>query len=235
MKETGDRRIPVRRASPGRQDPRGSRPRGDLFVVSAPSGAGKTTLLKRLLRRVEGLEFSVSYTTRPPRRGERDGVDYHFVTAARFRRMVARREFLEWATVYDHLYGTSRGQVERARRRGLDVLLDLDTQGASSVRRRLPAAVLVFILPPDARTLERRLRGRGLDAEETVRRRLGRAAGEVRRFPRYDYLVINERVGDALHRLEAIILARRCIRPRRRGEARRILESFRRRRRGVRS
>jgi guanylate kinase len=202
------------------------RTKGDLFVVSAPSGAGKTTLLKRLLRRVDDLEFSVSYTTRPPRRGERDGVDYHFVTEARFRRMVARREFLEWARVYDHLYGTSRRQVDRARRRGLDVLLDLDTQGAASVRRRLPSAVLLFILPPDARTLERRLRGRGLDAEETVRRRLGEAAGEIRRYPRYDYLVINGQVEEALRRLEAVVVARRSRRQRRRAEARQILESF---------
>jgi guanylate kinase len=209
--------------------------RGDLFVVSAPSGAGKTTLLKRLLRRLGDLEFSVSYTTRSPRRGERDGVDYHFVSEPEFRRMIRGRKLLEWAKVYDHLYGTSREQVERARRRGRDVLLDLDTQGATAVRRRVRSAVLVFILPPDACTLERRLRGRGLDAEVTVRRRLADAAGEIRRYPRYDFLVINDQVEDALHRLEAVILAHRNRRQRRRTEARRILDSFGRRRRGERA
>ncbi|MBI4161780.1 MAG: guanylate kinase [Acidobacteria bacterium] len=200
--------------------------RGDLFVVSAPSGAGKTTLLKRLLRRVEGLEFSVSYTTRGARPGERDGVDYHFVGTARFRRMIRQREFLEWARVYGHLYGTGRREVDRILAAGRDVLLDLDTQGAAALRRRAPAAVLIFILPPDAASLGRRLRGRGQDAPPAVRRRLARAADEIRKFPRYDYLVVNDRVEDAVRRLEAVIRARRCERPRVQAEARRILRGF---------
>ena len=209
-----------------RRNPAAPKTRGELFVVSAPSGAGKTTLLRRLLRRLPDLGFSVSYTTRCRRRGERDGVDYHFIPEAEFRRMVRRREFLEWAQVYDHRYGTHRSQVEAIRASGRDVLLDLDTQGAASVRRRVRDAILVFILPPDADTLARRLRGRGLDSAAAVRRRLAKAAAEIARYPRYDYLVVNDRVEAAVGRLEAVVIGRRHRLARRRAEARRILASF---------
>lgn len=206
--------------------PAPARSRGDLFVVSAPSGAGKTTLLRKLLGRVDRVEFSVSFTTRKPRRGEREGVDYHFISPVRFRRMARGGEFLEWARVYDHLYGTGREQIDRILDAGIDALLDLDTQGAAAVRRKLPKAVLIFILPPSAAALERRLRGRGLDGPAAVRRRLAKAAGEIRRYPRYDYLIVNDRVEKALRSLEAVLLAHRCRRTARRREAKRILDSF---------
>lgn len=206
--------------------PAPARSRGDLFVVSAPSGAGKTTLLRKLLRRVDRLEFSVSFTTRKPRRGEREGVDYHFIPPVRFRRKARGGEFLEWARVYDHLYGTGREEIDRILDAGIDALLDLDTQGAAAVRRKLPEAVLIFLLPPSAGVLERRLRGRDLDGPATVRRRLAKAADEIRRYSRYDYLIINDRVENALRCLEAVLLAHRCRRTRRRREAKRILASF---------
>ena len=201
--------------------------KGDLIVVSAPSGVGKTTLVKRLLRRVRELEFSISYTTRPPRRGERDGVDYHFITPGRFRRMIRNREFLEWAEVYSHNYGTRKLDLKRILRQGKDVLLDLDTQGAGTVRKRMPGAISVFILPPAAPDLNRRLRGRGLDSADSMRQRYARAAGEIRQFPHYDYLIVNDRLDPALRSLEAVILSARCRLSRIRPQARRILGTFR--------
>ncbi len=200
--------------------------KGDLIVVSAPSGAGKTTLVRRLLRRVGELEFSVSYTTRPARRGEREAVDYHFITPARFRRMIREREFLEWAEVYGHFYGTRKRDLLRILRKGKDVLLDLDTQGAGKVRKRLPGAISVFILPPAAPALNRRLRGRGLDSADSLRRRYARAAGEIRHFPYYDYLIVNDRLDPALRFLEAVILSARCRLSRTRPQALKILKTF---------
>ncbi|RUM88612.1 MAG: guanylate kinase, partial [Thermovibrio sp.] len=155
--------------------------KGLLIVISAPSGTGKTTLVHMLLKEFPDLEFSVSYTTRPPRPGEVDGRDYHFVDRKTFERMIEEGDFLEWAEVYGNLYGTSRTQVLKALNEGKDVILDIDTQGALQVKKNFPEAVLIFILPPSLKELERRLRNRGTDDEETIERRLKTAREEIRR------------------------------------------------------
>ena len=184
--------------------------RGGLIVVSAPSGAGKTTLCRRLLEALPGLAFSVSHTTRPPRSGERSGVDYHFVGRAEFEGKRAAGEFLEWAVVGGELYGTSAVAVETSLAEGLDVLLDVDTQGAAAVRRLKPEAVLVFILPPGPEALRARLLARGSESEEGLERRLRLAAAEVARASEYDYQVINDDLDAAFDRLRAIVVASRC-------------------------
>jgi len=186
-----------------------NKPRGDLFVVSAPSGAGKTTLCRRLLSVVQGLKFSVSYTTRPPRPGELDGVDYSFVGEEEFRRMAEAGEFAEWAEVHGNLYGTSRKRIEEALAGGADVLLDIDVQGARQMREHFPGGVYVFVLPPSMGVLGERLGGRKTDPPEAVRRRIERAADEIRDYMRYDYVIVNDVFEDALSELEAIVAARR--------------------------
>jgi guanylate kinase len=181
----------------------------DLFVVTAPSGAGKTTLIRRLLADLPDIYFSVSYTTRAMRAGEKEGVDYHFVQRAEFDRMAQAGEFLEWAEVHGCRYGTSARLVDGSLSRGRDVLLDVDTQGASSVRKLRAGAVLIFILPPDFATLKRRLEGRRLESPEEVERRIANARAEVEKYGGFDYVVINDSLEEALHRLEAILLAHR--------------------------
>ena len=200
--------------------------RGIVFVLSAPSGTGKTTLTHRLLRRVPGIRFSISCTTRAPRHGERNGVDYHFVSPGRFARLRKRGEFLEWAKVDGAAYGTSRRMLERHLERGEDVLLDIDTQGAAQVRRRIPGSVLVFVLPPGPMALRRRLRRRGTDPV-VLARRLGLARREITRCLKYDYLVLNDRLERACRDLEAIIRAERSRTRRQRGEAAAIQQTFR--------
>lgn len=187
---------------------------GAIFVVSAPSGAGKSTLVRRLVESVGGLRFGISHTTRPQRPAEREGVDYHFVDEARFGAMRDAGEFLEWAEVHGRLYGTGRSTVEAIQAGGEDALLDLDVQGAASVRRLLPDAVLVFVLPPDFSELRRRLEERGT-AEPEVRRRLETARHEIQAADGFDYLVVNEVLEEAQALLEAIVLAERCRRGRR--------------------
>jgi len=183
---------------------------GDVFVISAPSGTGKTTLARRLLREIDRLEFSVSHTTRAPRSGEVDGTDYHFIDRDRFERMVADGEFLEWAQVGDALYGTSRQAVDRMTSSGGDVLLDLDTQGAAAIRRVLPAAILIFIMPPDLESLRARLEARGTESPEALERRIRLAGGEIAKADRYDYIVINDDLQTAFEKLKGIVLAARC-------------------------
>ncbi len=179
-----------------------------IFVVSGPSGCGKSTLIGLVRRDLPGLGFSVSHTTRPPRPSERDGVDYHFVTAGTFRRMVRAGRFVEWADVHGHLYGTSRAELARQGKRD-DVILDIDVQGARQVRKKLPGAVLVFVMPPVAAELRRRLRKRGEDGPADVDRRLRDAAGEVRAFREFDYVVVNDDLATAAAELEAVIVAAR--------------------------
>ena len=181
-----------------------------LFVVSAPSGAGKSTVVSRLLQETPGLRFSVSYTTRPPREGEQDGVEYYFVDRTAFERLRADGRLLEWAEVHGNLYGTGLAECERARAERVDLLLDVDVQGAAQVRERLPEAVTVFILPPSYETLERRLRGRGQDDEETIRRRLAAAGREIHAFERYDYAIVNEDLDASVEALKCIVRAARC-------------------------
>ena len=180
-----------------------------VIVVSAPSGAGKTTVVARVLREVEGLRFSVSHTTRPPRSDEREGVDYHYVDRATFERLRADNKLLEWAEVHGNLYGTGRAEIERARAEGVDVLLDLDVQGAAQVRERMKDAVTVFILPPSYQELEQRLRRRGQDDEETIERRLAAAAREIGAFENYDYALVNDDFEACVEGLKCIIRAAR--------------------------
>jgi guanylate kinase len=184
--------------------------RGTLFVVSAPSGAGKTTLCREMRLRLRDLAYSVSVTTRLPRPGEIDGTDFRFVTRAQFEEMVKRNEMAEWATVHTNLYGTPAAPLETALREGRDVLLDIDTQGAAQLRARYPDAVLVFVVAPSMGELEQRLRERRSDSEKEITRRLQRAREEVTLWKRYDYLIVNRDVKEAMEHLESIILAERC-------------------------
>ncbi len=195
-------------------------------MFSAPSGAGKSTLVKSLIDSLPGLTFSVSYTTRPPRPGEKEGRDYFFVSPARFNQMVSAGEFVEWAGVFGHLYGTSWKQVRAAEESGEDLLLDIDVQGHRQVRQRLPEAVSVFVLPPSYRELERRLRRRHLDAPEVIVKRLAAARKEISHWPEYDYLVVNERLSQASRALRAVVLAARLRRENQRERVQRICATF---------
>jgi guanylate kinase len=184
--------------------------RGLLFVVSAPSGTGKTTLVERLVEIVPELVKSRSYTSRPARTGERDGVDYNFITRDRFEEMVAGGEFLEHADVFGNLYGTRAPDTQALLAAGRDVVLVIDVQGARQVRSHGLETVAVFVLPPSFEVLEHRLRGRSQDAEAAIRRRLETARGEVAAFAEYDYLVVNDELDPCVDRLRGIVLAERA-------------------------
>ena len=181
-----------------------------VVVVSAPSGAGKTTVLVRALRELGGIRFSVSHTTRAPRGAERDGVEYHFVDRGEFERLRESGGLLEWAEVHGNLYGTGVAEIEKARAAGVDILLDVDVQGAEQVRRRIPEAVTVFILPPSYEVLDQRLRSRGQDDEATIRRRLAAAGQEIDRFERYDFAIVNDYLDGCVEELKSIVRAARC-------------------------
>ncbi|MBE7453309.1 MAG: guanylate kinase [Kofleriaceae bacterium] len=186
------------------------RGRGSLIIVSSPSGAGKTTLTRRLLAELPTIDFSVSYTTRPRRAGERDGVDYHFVDGAHFDRMVAGDELAESFEVHGNRYGTARAPIDAAIARGRDMIFDVDYQGANSLARQWPAdSVRIFILPPDLVTLEARLRQRATDTAEVIARRLAKAIEELRQFEAYDHLIVNRELEPAYQVLRAIYLTRR--------------------------
>ncbi len=178
---------------------------GTLFIVSAPSGAGKTSLVRALVDGAADIAVSVSHTTRPRRSGEQDGVNYHFVEAARFEAMIAEGAFLEHAQVFGNRYGTARETVTRELAAGRDVILEIDWQGGQQVRRLMPAAVSIFILPPSHAELERRLRGRGTDDEETIRRRMNAAVTEMSHYDEYDFLVINDDFPRAVADLQAVV------------------------------
>lgn len=199
---------------------------GILFVVSAPSGAGKSTLVRRLVEQIDGLGFSVSYTTRPIREGEQEGQAYHFVDDAHFDAMVADGEFLEWAGVFDCRYGTGRSATERALAAGRDLLLDIDVQGAEQVRQARPGAVSIFLLPPDYPTLEARLRDRRSEDGEQRELRLSQARREAEQYSRYDYLVVNDDVEGAVRALTSIVEAERHRVECRKADAERILSTF---------
>jgi guanylate kinase len=200
--------------------------RGLLFIVSAPSGAGKTTLVERLVEQTSHLRMSRSYTSRPARDGETDGVDYNFVTRERFEAMAAAGEFLEWADVFGNLYGTSSADTERLRVGGDDVVLVIDVQGARQVRTRGVEAITIFVMPPSFGILEQRLRGRSKDSDAAIRRRLDVARAEVASFTEYNYIVINDELTTAVDRLRAIVLAERARRDRMQGTAQGIVQSF---------
>jgi guanylate kinase len=182
---------------------------GTLYIISAPSGAGKTSLVKALLARVDGVAVSVSHTTRAPRPGEQDGVDYHFIDKARFETLVTAGEFLEHAQVFGNYYGTRRATLEERLKAGLDVILEIDWQGARQAFEAFPHAVKVFILPPSRGALYRRLQGRGQDSEEVIQRRMAEAVSEMRHYDEYHYLVFNDEFDTALAELEALFRAGR--------------------------
>lgn len=179
---------------------------GILFIVSGPSGAGKTTLSDAALRAFGRLTMSVSCTTRAPRPGERDGVDYHFVDRHDFDAMVAHGDMAEWAQVHGNLYGTPRAPIDQALASGQDMLFDIDVQGAEQMRRSYPVAVAVFLLPPDRATMEARLRGRGTDGEEVVQRRLAGAVREIAHALEYDHVIVNHARDEAIAEFQQIVL-----------------------------
>jgi guanylate kinase len=199
---------------------------GNVFVVSAPSGTGKSTLSQRLIERVPDLVFSTSVTTRPPRQGEVDGQDYFFVDDAKFDAMVRAGDFVEWVQVYERRYGTSRPWLEQVLASGKDVLLDIETTGALNIRRAIPDAVMVFILPPSVQALEARLRGRGKDSEEQVRLRLQHARHEMDLYHAYDYLIVNDDLDRAYRQFESVIWATRARKERMLATAQAILGEF---------
>lgn len=201
---------------------------GDLFIVSSPSGGGKTTLISKLLtRHADDLYFSVSHTTRAKRAGEEDGREYHFVTPKDFRGMIGRDEFLEWAEVHGNLYGTARKEVLPRLVGGQDVILDIDVQGVRQVKGKYPASIAVFILPPSAIELSRRLRARGLDDEGQIEKRLANAAREIDEVSHYDYAIINDDLDRALGSLESIVSAARLRPERMKDQVERIRKQFR--------
>ena len=182
---------------------------GHLFIVSAPSGAGKTTLVRLLLEKDPGIRVSISSTTRPPRTGENDGREYHFVDVQYFLEMVSRGDFLEWAEVHGNYYGTSRRWIEAEMTAGRDVLLEIDWQGAQQVRKAFPSAIGIFILPPSLEELKSRLSGRGTDSAETSARRIAAARDEMRHVDEFDYVIINDDLQQALGNLRSIVSATR--------------------------
>jgi guanylate kinase len=183
---------------------------GLVFILSAPSGAGKTTLIRKVMEELLGLQFSVSYTTRPPRAGEKEGKDYHFVSSSHFLKMVERGDFLEWAEILGNYYGTERPNLEKLGLEEKDLIMDIDIQGARKVLQEMSHAVAVFILPPSPEALRERLVGRGLDLPEVIQRRLTNAKKEIEEAHRYRYVILNERLEEAVETLKAIILAERC-------------------------
>ena len=179
-------------------------------MISAPSGAGKTSLVKALLEQTEGIGVSVSHTTREKRPGEQDGVDYHFVDHKTFEAMVEQAAFLEHAQVFDNYYGTAVANIETTLNNGEDVILEIDWQGAAQVRKLIPYAVNIFILPPSRQALEERLRGRGQDSDEIIQRRMADAVSETSHYAEYDFLIVNDQFEDALAELKSIVIASRC-------------------------
>jgi guanylate kinase len=200
--------------------------RGVLFVVSSPSGGGKGTLIHRVLNGVPGLKYSVSYTTRTPRNGEITGIDYLFVSPARFEELVAADEFLEWARVHGNFYGTSRDQVAKERAAGSDIVLEVDVQGAASVKKLVPDAVSIFILPPSFEVLRERLIARGTDSPMELELRLRNAPVELAQYVSFDYVIINDELDRAATQLASIIYAERARRERQEQEIKRVAASF---------
>ena len=200
--------------------------RGLLFIISAPSGAGKTTLAEQLVLRTPRLKISRSYTSRPGRPGEIDGVDYNFVSRERFEAMAAAGEFLEWADLFGNLYGTRAADTNALLEAGSDVVLVIDVQGAREVRRRGIRTTAIFVMPPSFAVLEQRLRGRSKDSEAAVQRRLEVARQEVASFTEYDFVVVNDDVTIALERLRSIVLAERARLGSMRHEAETIVRTF---------
>ncbi|HTM51607.1 MAG TPA: guanylate kinase [Bryobacteraceae bacterium] len=197
-----------------------------VFIISAPSGSGKSTLVQRLLKTVPGLTFSISYTTRPPRGQEKDGESYHFISREDFEACISRGEFLEHADVFGNYYGTHRRVLDEANERGLDLVLDIDVQGAGQLKRQIPDAVSIFILAPSRGVLEKRLRDRSEDSDAVIERRLRDAAREIRNYCQYDYVLINNDLQTSAESLAGIVRAERTKRSRMEGQIRPILATF---------
>jgi len=180
-----------------------------VFIISAPSGSGKSTLVNELRKLVPGLDFSVSYTTRPPRGSERNGCEYYFITKDEFEEMIRKDEFLEYAEVFGNYYGTARRFLREAQQKEIDLLLDIDVQGAEQIVKKIPDAVSILILPPNRMKLEQRLRDRGQDAEKVIQRRLATARQEIENYGKYDYILVNDRLDESIDLLKSIVLAER--------------------------
>ncbi|MDX6383113.1 MAG: guanylate kinase [Blastocatellia bacterium] len=200
--------------------------RGMLIVVSSPSGGGKGTLIDRVLKTVPGVSYSVSYTTRAPRATEENGREYFFVDRAEFEEMIGRGEFLEWANVYGYLYGTHQKQVERERTAGKDIILEIDVQGATSIREKIADAVAIFILPPSFELLRHRLVARGTDSPADLERRLRGAPAEVEQHTNFDYVILNDDINRASQQLAAVIYAERARRDRQEARLKNTLADF---------
>jgi guanylate kinase len=186
--------------------------RGLVFVISAPSGTGKTTLVKEVIQQLPGLQFSVSFTTRLPRPNEREGEDYHFVSHAVFQRMVEKNEFLEWAEVLGNRYGTPRPDLKKLELEGIDLILDVDTQGAKKAMKEIDQPILIYLLPPSLKVLRERLLNRGVDSLEMVKFRLSNARKDIEEAYWYHYVIVNDRIGEAIEKLKSIIISERCRR-----------------------
>jgi len=200
--------------------------RGNLYIVSAPSGSGKTTLLQHLLRSFKDLNFSVSHTTRQPRQGEREGVEYFFTERASFLKMVDRGEFLEWAEFNGQLYGTTKAFVQSHLESGQDVILDIDVQGARQVKAKVSEATAIFVLPPSFQELERRLKTRMLEPDDVIRRRLEIARSEIGFYHDYDYIIINDILENSILLLESIVRSGTAVPRRQQGRIEEIIASF---------
>lgn len=183
-----------------------------VYIISAPSGSGKSTLVEKVRAIVPGLDFSISYTTRSPRGKEQNGREYFFVSRSEFENMIGHDEFLEHAEVFGNYYGTAKRFLREAKEKSNDLLLDIDVQGAQQIKRRLPDALSIFIVPPDFSTLELRLRHRSLDAEEVIQTRLVTASRELKNYDKYDYILINDRLDESVESLTAILLTERLMR-----------------------
>jgi len=183
-----------------------------VYIISAPSGSGKSTLVNKLLKLVPALDFSISYTTRAPRGSEQNGKQYHFVSRKEFEQMIRADEFLEHADVFGNYYGTARRFLKEAEQKGHDLLLDIDVQGAEQIKAELPDAVSIFVLPPDRKTLEWRLRKRSEDAEEVIQRRLVTATQEISNYDKYNYILINDKLEESVESLQAIVMSERLRR-----------------------
>ncbi len=183
-----------------------------IYIISAPSGSGKSTLVNELLKKVGDLEFSISYTTRAPRGSEVNGRQYYFVSRAEFEKMIEEDAFLEYAEVFGNYYGTARRFLHEAEQHGRDLLLDIDVQGAKQIQDKLPDATSIFILPPDRKTLEERLRKRSEDTDEVIQHRLDKATSEIENYPRYNYILINDQLEDSIKLLRAVVRGERLLR-----------------------
>jgi len=185
---------------------------GLIFIISAPSGTGKTTLVREVIQQLPGLRFSVSFTTRLPRPDEKEGEDYHFVSHSVFQKMVDKNEFLEWAEVLGNRYGSPRPDLKKMEIEGVDLILDIDTQGAKKVAKEIAQPVLIYLLPPSLRVLKERLINRGMDSLERVKFRLSNARRDMEEAYGYQYVIVNDRIEDALEKLKSIMIAERCRR-----------------------